>query len=114
MSSRLFIGNLSYDATEDDIREAFAENGYELKSVSVPIDKQTNNPRGFGFVELESAEDAKAAMGVMDGTVIVGRAIRVGEAHERERRPSSQPERQERKGGGRPRRDSREERDRRW
>ena len=85
---RLFIGNLSYTATEDDLREAFSEHGFDLRSVSIPTDRETGQVRGFGFVEFDSAEDAKRAIGLMEGTVIAGRPIRVNEAHERERRPA--------------------------
>lgn len=86
MSSRLFIGNLSYNATEADLRAAFADCGYPPKSVTLVTDRETGQMRGFGFVELESEQRAKEAISVLDGTMIGGRPIRVNEAHERERR----------------------------
>lgn len=103
MSMRLFIGNLSYTATEEDVREAFSENGFELRSVSIPTDRETGQARGFGFVEVNSAEEAQKAIETMEGAVIAGRPIRVNEAHERERRPAQNHHRggKERRGGGR-------------
>lgn len=103
MSSRLFIGNLSYTATERDLRDAFTGLGYPPKSVTIVTDRETGQARGFGFIELESPEKAKEAISVADGTLISGRPIRVNEAHERER-PA---------GGGRggaPRHDERRDR----
>jgi len=86
MSARLFIGNLSYSASEADIRAAFAEGGFQPTSVTVVLDRETGQSRGFGFVELESPE-TEEAIKLMDGTVIGGRPIRVSQANERERRP---------------------------
>jgi RNA recognition motif-containing protein len=85
MSSRLFIGNLSYTATERDLRDAFVGLGYTPRTVTIVTDRETGQPRGFGFIELESPEKAKEAIAVADGTLISGRPIRVNEAHERER-----------------------------
>lgn len=115
MSARLFIGNLSYNATEEDLRSAFNDCGFMVKKATIVTDRDTGQARGFGFIELDDAGRAKDALTVMDGTVIAGRPIRVNEAHEKERRGPS--------GGGgapqtserRPQRGRREERDRdRW
>ena len=122
MSSRLFIGNLSYNATEAELRAAFADRGYVPRTVTLVTDRETGQMRGFGFVELESEQMAREAIPVVDGTMVGGRPIRVNEAHEREQRggagggrrpqvdhrgPPPDPER-----NGRGRRGSGEDRDR--
>lgn len=85
MSSRLFIGNLSYNASEDDLRAAFVALGYAPRAVTIVTDRETGQPRGFGFVELESPEKAREAKEVANGAQVAGRAIRVDSANERER-----------------------------
>ncbi len=85
---KLFVGNLSYSATEDEIRELFAQYG-EVLSVKLITDRETGRPRGFGFVEMEDAE-ADAAVTGLNGTDVGGRSLRVDEARER-------PPRQERR-----------------
>lgn len=77
---RIFVGNLSYDATEADVRTAFEPHG-EVVSVSLITDKMTGRPRGFGFVEMTDGSAAKAAIGALNLTEILGRAITVNEAH---------------------------------
>lgn len=87
MSKNLYVGNLSYDTTSDDLRDAFSEHG-TVQSAQVIIDRDTGKPRGFGFVEM--SDGAEAAIKALDGTQLQGRTITVNEA-----RP-----RQERSGGG--------------
>lgn len=82
---RLYIGNLPYSMTDEGLGEAFAPHG-ELASARVIIDRDTGRSRGFGFVEYSSDDEGKAAMLAMDGQEVDGRALRVNEAHERERR----------------------------
>ena len=86
MSKKLYVGNLSFNSTEDDIRTQFAAYG-EVISVNLITDRETGRLRGFGFVEM--AEDgASAAMEALDGKAFGGRDLRVNEAQERQRRPS--------------------------
>jgi len=86
MSTRLYVGNLSWDTTEESLRLAFAEDGRSVTDVHIMTDRETGRPRGFGFVTMGSAEDAQAAIGAMDGSTLDGRPIRVNEARERQPR----------------------------
>jgi RNA recognition motif-containing protein len=70
----IYIGNLSYDVTEEDLRQVFAEYG-PVKRVSVPTDRETNRSRGFGFVEMEKMEDEDKAIELLDGSRMDGTAI---------------------------------------
>ena len=83
MGRRLFVGNLSYDTTEDGLRDAFASNGRTVTDVHVAVDRDTGRPRGFAFVEMSTDEEARAAIEEMDGTNLDGRPLRVNEARER-------------------------------
>jgi RNA recognition motif-containing protein len=78
----IYVGNLSRDVTEDQLRQAFEVFG-EVKTVSIIKDKLTGEPRGFGFVEMPSKEQAAAALQELDGKDLGGRALKVNEAHER-------------------------------
>ena len=80
MGTRLFIGNLSYNVTEQELREAFTGDGIELRSVRVALDRETGRPRGFAFVETMTDEGAKASIEKLSGRVLQGRAIIVEEA----------------------------------
>ena len=86
MAKRLYVGNLSWDTTEETLRLAFAESGRKVREVQIVADRETGRPRGFAFVEMETEEDAKAAIGALDGKPLDGRNIRVNEALEREPR----------------------------
>lgn len=81
-SMKLFIGNLSYDATSQDLEEAFGKFGKVVR-VQIVQDRDTGRPRGFGFVEMESADDADKAMKALDGAEIQGRQIAVKPATEK-------------------------------
>jgi cold-inducible RNA-binding protein len=83
MGRRLHIGNLSYTATEEDLRQAFSEVG-TCESVAVIMDRATGQSRGFGFIEMSSDDEARRAVEQLDGREIKGRAIKVSEARERE------------------------------
>lgn len=83
MGKRLYVGNLSYDSTEESIRAAFSEDGRSVSEVQVMTDRDTGRPRGFGFVEMSSDQDAQAAIQALDGTNLDGRNITVNEARER-------------------------------
>ena len=75
-SSVLFVGNLSWDATEDAVWETFSEYG-EIKSVRLPTDRESGRPKGFGYVEFTDIEAAKKAFGGLAGAEIAGRSIRL-------------------------------------
>ena len=80
MGTRLFIGNLSYNVTEQELREAFTGDGIELRSVRVALDRETGRPRGFAFVETMTDDGAKASIEKLSGRVLQGRSIIVEEA----------------------------------
>jgi hypothetical protein len=84
MSSRLYVGNLSYDTDTETLRSAFAASG-EVTDAHVVMDRESGRSRGFGFVTMATADLAKKAIETMNGTMLDGRAIRVNEAEERPR-----------------------------
>ncbi len=96
----VYVGNLSYDATDEDIKDVFAEYG-TVKRVQVPADRDTGRPRGFAFVEMETEEEETAAIEALDGAEWMGRNLKVNKARPREERP----------GGGRGNRRERSPRD---
>lgn len=79
MEKKLYVGNISFQATEDDLRELFAKSG-EVESVKMITDQFTGKPKGFGFVEMANEEDAKNAIAALNGTNFMERAITVAEA----------------------------------
>ena len=81
--NKLFVGNLTYSMTEDGVRTIFEEGGWTPLSVRIITDRETGRSRGFCFVELESGDDAAAAMQALDGAELDGRPIKVNEAQER-------------------------------
>jgi len=80
MGTRLFIGNLSYAVTEQELREAFTGEGIELRSVRVALDRETGRPRGFAFVETATDDGAKQSIEKLSGRILQGRPIIVEEA----------------------------------
>jgi RNA recognition motif. (a.k.a. RRM, RBD, or RNP domain) len=80
MGTRLFIGNLSYNVTEQELREAFTGEGIEVRSVRVALDRETTRPRGFAFVETMTDEGAKSSIEKLSGRILQGRPIIVEEA----------------------------------
>jgi RNA recognition motif-containing protein len=82
VGKRLYVGNIPFSTTEEDLREMFERHG-AVSSVSVITDRETGRSRGFAFVEFETAESAQAAREALDGKEIEGRALRVNEAYER-------------------------------
>ncbi len=78
---KIYVGNLPFTATEDEVRGLFAEHG-EIGSISLITDRETGRPRGFGFVEMAS-EAADAAIKALDGQDMGGRSLRVNEARPR-------------------------------
>ena len=93
MNTKLFIGNLSFNTTQDQLRELFAAHGNVIE-VDLIMDKFSGRPRGFGFITMETKESAEAAIQALNGKSIDGRAMTVNEARPREERPP-------RSGGGR-------------
>jgi RNA recognition motif-containing protein len=84
--TNIYVGNLSFDAAEDDIRQAFNAYG-EVSSVSIISDRETGRSRGFAFVEMPNAEEAKSAIEGINLQEIAGRAVNVNEARPRSDKP---------------------------
>ncbi len=84
--TNIYVGNLSYQLTEDELREAFASFG-EVSSVKIISDRFTGQSKGFGFVEMPEKAEAEAAISQLDGTALKGRNMKVNEARPREDRP---------------------------
>jgi RNA recognition motif-containing protein len=95
MGTRLFIGNLSYNVTEQELRETFQSEGIEVRSVRVSLDRETGRPRGFAFVETMNDEGSKASIEKLSGRILQGRSIVVEEAQARPAGPGGP-----RPGGG--------------
>ena len=86
MNAKLYISNLSYSTTEDSLRDAVSAVA-EVESVRIITDRETGRSRGFGFVELKSADDLQKAIDALNGKDVDGREVRVAEAQERTERP---------------------------
>jgi len=84
-NNKLFVGNLSFNTTENDLQDAFAEHG-TVEEVKLMTDRDTGRPRGFGFVTMSTAEEAQAAMNALNGRQLDGRALTVNVAKPREER----------------------------
>jgi len=91
--TNIYVGNLSYNATEDDLRQAFAQYG-DVSSVSLIKDRESGRPRGFAFVEMPDDAQAKQAIENINNSEIAGRRVTVNEARPREDRGGG------RRGGG--------------
>lgn len=83
MNSKLYVGNLSFNTTEEDLRDAFGVFG-TLTDVFVATDRETGRPRGFAFVTFSTAEESQQAAEKMNGTELGGRALTVNEAKPKE------------------------------
>jgi len=83
MGSRLYVGNLPFSAEESSVRELFSQNDRTVQEVKLITDRDTGRPRGFGFVEMGSSEDADSAIQELNGYSMDGRALTVNEARER-------------------------------
>ncbi|MBD2043945.1 RNA recognition motif domain-containing protein [Microcoleus sp. FACHB-672] len=79
----IYVGNLSYDVTQEDLVSVFAEYG-SVKRVNLPTDRETGRPRGFGFVEMETDAEETAAIEALDGAEWMGRDLKVNKAKPRE------------------------------
>src|SRR5436190_18440924 len=98
MSAKLFVGNLSFNITENDLQDAFAAHGTVVEA-NLMMDRATGRPGGFGFVTMSTPEEAQKAIDAMPGKELAGRALTVNLARPREERPGG--------GGGGGRRDFR-------
>jgi RNA recognition motif-containing protein len=109
MGTRIFVGNLPFSATEDQLHQLFAQHG-EVSSVSIVKDKFTDRSRGFAFVEMANADAATAAIAALSGHSLDNRPLTVNIARERTERPAGG-----RGGfGGRPKRDGNSFGNKRW
>jgi RNA recognition motif-containing protein len=105
MSTKLFVGNLSFNTTENDLSDAFAAHGTVVEA-NLMMDRMSGRPRGFGFVTMSSAEEAQKAIDALNGQQLDGRALTVNVARPREERPAggggggSRGPRREYGGGG--------------
>ena len=98
MENKLYVGNLPYAATEDDLKAHFSKAG-NVTSVALIKDRATGRAKGFGFVEMASSEEAQKAISMFNGQDFMGRAITVNVAKPREERPRNFD--RNREGGGR-------------
>jgi cold-inducible RNA-binding protein len=103
MSTKLFVGNLSFNTTENDLQDAFAAHG-TVTEVNLMMDRMSGRSRGFAFVTMGSPEEAQKAIQAMNGATLHDRALTVNVARPREERPmgggSRGPRRDFRGGGG--------------
>ena len=99
MSSKLFVGNLSFDTTENDLNDAFAAHG-TVTETNLMMDRTTGRPRGFGFITMNSPEEALKAIAARNGSHLGGRALTVNVAKPREERPAGGGGRREYGGSG--------------
>jgi cold-inducible RNA-binding protein len=87
MSNKLFVGNLSFNTTENDLHDAFAAHG-TVTEANLMMDRHTNRPRGFAFVTMSTDEEAQKAIAALNGKELDGRALTVNVARPREERPA--------------------------
>jgi len=101
MSNKLFVGNLSFNTTENDLQDAFAAHGTVMET-NLMMDRETGRPRGFGFVTMSTPEEAQKAIDALNGKDMDGRALTVNVARPREERPAGGGggRRREYSGGG--------------
>jgi RNA recognition motif-containing protein len=85
MNTKLYVGNLSYDTTENDLQDLFSKHG-PVSEVAIMQDRETGRGRGFGFVTMATPEGAQAAIQALNGKEVQGRALTVNEARPREER----------------------------
>jgi len=100
VAKKLYVGNLAYAVTDEDLRNLFSQSG-TVESVAVISDKFTGQSKGFGFVEMADASGADAAIKALDGSELKGRNIRVNEAKPREGGGGGRGGDRDRSGGGR-------------
>lgn len=86
MNNKLFVGNLSYNVTENDLHDAFAAHGVVVEA-NLMVDRVSGRPRGFGFVTMSTAEEAEKAIQALNGAMLDNRALTVNIARPKEERP---------------------------
>ena len=86
MNTKMYVGNLSYDSTDSDIRELFEAHG-NVSDVFIVKDRESGRPRGFAFVSMETPEEMNAAIEGLNGAEFAGRVLTINEARPREERP---------------------------
>ncbi|MFN9844468.1 MAG: RNA recognition motif domain-containing protein [Planctomycetota bacterium] len=84
MGTRLYVGNLSFQTTEDSLRAAFGGDGRQVTEVKIMLDRDTGRSRGFAFVEMATEQDAQNAIQAMNGADLDGRPLKVNEAQPRQ------------------------------
>jgi hypothetical protein len=84
MGTRLYVGNLSFQTTEDSLRAAFGGDGRQVTEVKIMLDRDTGRSRGFAFVEMATEQDAQSAIQAMNGADLDGRPLKVNEAQPRQ------------------------------
>src|SRR5581483_11083267 len=84
-NTKLFVGNISFDTTENDLQDAFSAHGTVVEA-NLMMDRATGRPRGFGFVTMSTAEEAQKAISAMNGASLGGRNLTVNEARPKEER----------------------------
>ncbi len=89
MNNKLFVGNLSFDTTENDLQDTFASHGTVLEA-NLMMDRMSGRPRGFGFVTMSTPEEAQKAIDALNGTEVKGRSLTVNLARPREERAGGQ------------------------
>lgn len=90
MPTKLFVGGIPFRATDEELRQLFSQAG-EVVSVFIPMDRMTNRPRGFAFVEMADDASAEKAIQMFDGSDMGGRRIAVNKARPMEERPARAP-----------------------
>ncbi|HTH49008.1 MAG TPA: RNA-binding protein [Candidatus Limnocylindria bacterium] len=88
MGTKLFVGNLSFNTTQNQLQDAFSQHGVVVE-VALMLDRETGRSRGFAFVTMDTVESAQAAIAAMSGAQLDGRALTVNEAKPKEERPRS-------------------------
>lgn len=88
MGKKVYVGNLSYDTSEDSMSDLFGEHG-QVVSARIIMDRDSGRSKGFGFVEMETDEAASSAIASLNGTELDGRQLRVNEANEKPRRDNN-------------------------
>jgi RNA recognition motif-containing protein len=84
LTKKIYVGNLPFSSTEDELRSVFAQHG-DVQSVSMIMDRDTGRPRGFAFVEMGDGDSAANAIRALDGSELGGRNLRVNEAEDKRR-----------------------------
>jgi RNA recognition motif-containing protein len=90
MSKKVYVGNMNYSTTETALRDLFTQYG-EVASVNIIVDRYTGKAKGFGFVEMNTEEEARSAIEALNGFEFMGRQLRVNEAEDKPRRDNFRP-----------------------